>query len=432
MKYTAIFLLLAAVLVSGCKNFVRRSQVFNITAYGAVDNTNVSSTAAFRRAIADCGKAGGGIVEIPAGHYLTGPLDLTNNMTLHIDYGAEVFFETQRDHYPDVVSRWEGLTERGPHPLIWANGLHHIAITGYGIFDGQGASWWATMDPGELGNARPDRPIRRRPVLLVIQDCSDVRIKGPTFQNAPFWHVQLLYSRNVEVTHCQMYSPFNSPNTDALQTDSSRDVLVRDCMASVGDDGFGIKSGLDEEGRKVNRPTENVTYLRCHVLHGHSVCAIGSEESGSVRHIRFLDCTGDGTDNGIRIKSMRGRGGVVEDITASHFKLTNVRTPIILTLNYVQTAPEPVSERTPLFRNISIDHVTARGSGTCCRIDGLEEQPIQDVRLSDLDLAGTNGIVCHYAKNITFENVRLSAQTNLFVEDHAENVKKQDVTFEKN
>jgi polygalacturonase len=331
-----------------------------------------------------------------------------------------------------VVSRWEGLTERGPHPLIWADGLHHIAITGYGIFDGQGTSWWATMDPGELGNARPDRPIRRRPVLLVIQDCSDVRIKGPTFQNAPFWHVQLLYSHNVEVAHCQMYSPFNSPNTDALQTDSCRDVLVRDCVASVGDDGFGIKSGRDEEGRKVNRPTENVTYLRCHVLHGHSVCAIGSEESGGVRHVRFLDCTGDGTDNGIRIKSMRGRGGVVEDVTASHFKLTNVRTPIILTLNYVQTGPEPVSERTPLFRNISIDHVIAHGSGTCCRIDGLEEQPIQDIRLSDLDLAGTNGIVCHYAKNITFENVRLSAQTNLFVEDHAENVKKQDVTFEKN
>jgi polygalacturonase len=432
MKHTAIFLLLATLVVSGCKTFRTRSQVFNIMVYGAVNSTNISSTEAFRRTIADCGKAGGGTVEIPAGHYLTGPIDLTNNMTLHIDYGAEVFFETQRDHYPDIISRWEGLTERGPHPFIWANGLHHIAITGYGTFDGQGAPWWATMDPGELGNARPDRPIRRRPVMLVIQDCSDVLIKGPTFHNAPFWHVQLLYSHDVEVAHCQMYSPVNSPNTDGLNTDSCRDVLVRDCIASVGDDGFGIKSGRDEEGRKVNRPTENVTYLRCHVLHGHSVCAIGSEESGSVRHIRFLDCTGDGTDNGIRIKSMRGRGGVVEDITASHFKLTNVRTPIILSDNYVQTKPEPVSERTPVFRNINIDHVTARGAGTCCRIDGLEEQPIQDIRLSDLDLAGTNGILCYHAKNITFDNVRLTAKTNSFVEHDSENVRKLNVTFEKN
>jgi polygalacturonase len=217
-----------------------------------------------------------------------------------------------------------------------------------------------------------------------------------------------------------------------LQTDSCRDVLVRDCIASVGDDGFGIKSGRDEEGRAVNRPTENVTYLRCHVLHGHSVCAIGSEESGSVRHVRFIDCTGDGSDNGIRIKSMRGRGGVVEDITASHFKLTNVRTPIILTLNYVKTTPEPVSVRTPLFRNINIDHIIARGAGTCCRIDGLDEQPIQDIHFKDLDLAGTNGIICNDAKNITFENVRLTAQTNSFVESHSENVRKLDVTFEKN
>ena len=159
---------------------------------------------------------------------------------------------------------------------------------------------------------------------------------------------------------------------------------------------------------------------------------IGSEESGNVRHVRFIDCTGDGTDNGIRIKSMRGRGGVVEDITASHFKLTNVRTPIILTLNYVKTAPEPVSVRTPSFRNINIDHVIAHGAGTCCRIDGLDEQPVRDVRLSDLDLAGTNGIICNDARNITFENVRLTAQTNVFMGNHAENVKKLNVTFEKN
>jgi polygalacturonase len=345
-------------------------------------------------------------------------------MTLQIDRGAVVYFETNRDDYPDIVSRWEGLTETGPHPLIFANGLHHVAITGRGTFDGQGAAWWATMDMAEHGNARPDRPIRRRPMFVQIKDCTDARIDGPTFVNAPFWNIHLLYSRKVEVAHCRIIAPANSPNTDGLNTDSCRDVLVHDCLADVGDDGFGIKSGRDEEGRKMNRPTENVTYLRCHVLHGHSVCAIGSEESGGVRDVKFLDCTGDGTECGIRVKSMRGRGGVVEDITASHFVLNNVSNAIILTMGYVKTAPEPLSERTPLFRDISIDHVTARGAGHCCLIDGLEEQPIQDIQLTDLDLGGTNGISCDYAKDITFKNVRVVAQQNAFVEENALNVRR--------
>jgi polygalacturonase len=421
---------LAGLVLIGCETgknagLVHPSRVFDITAYGAVNDPKVSSTDAFRRAIADCQQAGGGIVRVPAGSYLTGPIDMVSDMTLQVDRGAVVYFEAERALYPDITSRWEGLTENGPHPLIFANGLHNIAITGRGTFDGQGAAWWATMDMAEHGNARPTRPIRRRPMFLQVKDCQDVRIEGPTFLNAPFWNIHLLYSENVEVSHCQIIAPFNSPNTDGLNTDSCRHVLVHDCYADVGDDGFGIKSGRDEEGRKMHRPTEDVTYLRCHVLHGHSVCAIGSEESGDVRHVRFLDCTGDGTDNGIRIKSTRGRGGVVEDIVASNFRLNNVRNAIILSLRYTKSAVEPLSERTPLFRDIHVDHVTARDSGNCCVIEGLEEQPIQDVTLRDLDLSGTNGVTCAYAKNITFTDVRIAAQNNPFVEDHTENIQRK-------
>jgi polygalacturonase len=400
--------------------------VFNITAYGAVDNPVVSSTDAFRRAIADCQKAGGGIVRVPAGHFLTGPIDMVDNMTLQVDRGAVVLFETNRTEYPDITSRWEGLTETGPHPLLFANGLTNIAITGPGTFDGQGAVWWATMDMAEHGNARPDRPIRRRPMLVQIKDCKNVRIDGPSFINAPFWTVHLLYSENIDVGHCKMINPPMSPNTDALNTDSCRHVVVHDCFADVGDDAFGIKSGRDEEGRKVNRPTEDVTYLRLHVAHGHSVCAIGSEESGGVRHIHFLDCDGNGTDSGIRIKSTRGRGGVVEDIVASNFRLRNVRTAIVLTLRYTKTPVEPLSERTPRFRDIHINHVTAINSGQCCVIEGLEECPIQNVALSDLALSGTNGVTCAYARDITFKRVRIAVEENPFVEDHSENIRRRD------
>jgi polygalacturonase len=402
----------------------RSGPVFTITDYGAVDDPGISSADAFHRAIADCQKAGGGIVRVPAGHFLTGPIDMVDNMTLQVDSGAVVLFETNRANYPDIISRWEGLTESGPHPLLFANGLHNIAITGPGTFDGQGAAWWATMDMAEHGNARPTRPIRRRPMLVQIKDCSGVRIDGPSFINAPFWTVHLLYSENIDVGHCKMINPPTSPNTDALNTDSCRHVVVHDCYADVGDDAFGIKSGRDEEGRKLNRPTEDVTYLRCHVAHAHSVCAIGSEESGGVRHVRFIDCDGDGTDNGIRIKSTRGRGGIVEDIVASNIRLRNVRNAVVLSLRYTKTTVEPFSERTPQFRDIHIDHVTAGNSGKCCTIEGLEECPIRDVTLDDLDLTGTNGVTCSYAKDITFKNVRIAAEKSPFVEDHSQNIRR--------
>jgi polygalacturonase len=431
-SFKMLFLPLLACSLAGCvagKNGSVASRppsgpVFTITNYGAVDDPRISSADAFRRAIADCQKAGGGIVRVPAGHFLTGPIDMVDNMTLQVDKGAVVLFETDRTKCPDITSRWEGLTETGPHPLLFANGLHHIAITGPGTFDGQGAAWWATMDMAEHGNARPNRPIRRRPMMVQIKDCRDVRIDGPSFLNSPFWAIHLLYSENIDVGNCRIINPPDSPNTDALNTDSCRHVLVHDCFADVGDDAFGIKSGRDEEGRKMNRPTEDVTYLRCHVAHGHSVCAIGSEESGGVRHVRFLDCDGDGTDNGIRIKSTRGRGGIVEDVVASHIRLQNVRNAIIFSLRYTQTPVEPLSERTPLFRNIHIDHVTAVNSRNCCVIEGLEEQPIQNVTLTNLDLAGTNGVTCSYARNITFQNVRIAAEKSPFVEDHSQNIQR--------
>lgn len=413
--------------LAGCAGREMRARsgpVFDITAYGAVDNAKVSSSDAFRKAIADCQKAGGGVVRVPAGHYLTGPIDMVDNMTLQVDSNAVVLFETDRAKYPDIISRWEGLTENGPHPLLFANGLHNIAIIGPGTFDGQGAVWWATMDMAEHGNARPNRPIRRRAPLVQIKDCTGVHIEGPSFINAPFWTIHLLYSQNIDVGNCKMINPPTSPNTDALNADSCRHVVVHDCFADVGDDAFGIKSGRDEEGRKMNRPTEDITYIRCHVAHAHSVCAIGSEESGGVRHVRFIDCDGDGTDNGIRIKSTRGRGGVVEDIVASNFKLTNVHNAIVLSLRYTRTPVEALSERTPLFRDIHIDHVTASNAGRCCVIEGLEERPIQNVTLDDLDLSGANGVTCSYAKDITFRNVRIAVQNKSFTEDHSQNIRR--------
>jgi len=399
-----------------------RGRVFNVADYGAVNDAATPSTDAFRRAIAACHQAGGGVVEVPAGRYLTGPLEMVDNLTLQVDAGAVVLFVTGRENYPDVTSRWEGLTEQGPHPLLFAEGCHHIAITGPGTFDGQGAAWWKDMDLAEHGNARPNRPIRRRPPLVQIKDCDDVRIDGPTFTNAPFWTIHLLYSEHIDVGHCRMINPPTSPNTDALNADSCRHVVVHDCFADVGDDGFGIKSGRDEEGRRLARPSEDITYVRCHVAHAHSVCAIGSEQSGGVRHVRFLDCDGDGTDNGIRLKSTRGRGGVVEDVVASHIRLKNVGTAIVLSLHYTPTPPEPFSARTPVFRDIHLDHITADNVARGATIEGLEESPVAAVTLSDVDLSGAKGISCIHARDVTFTHVTVAAQSAPLVEDGCDHI----------
>jgi hypothetical protein len=182
MKYASCIFALPLLLAASAAEQVgvaapnrQSGSVFDVTAYGAVDDPKVSSTDAFRRATAACREAGGGTVRVPAGHFLTGPLDLVDNMTLQVDRGAVVLFDTRRASYPDISSRWEGLTQDGPHPLIFASGLRNVAITGEGTLDGQGAAWWATMDMAEHGNARPARPTRRRPMFIQSEGSAPTR-----------------------------------------------------------------------------------------------------------------------------------------------------------------------------------------------------------------------------------------------------------------
>jgi hypothetical protein len=212
--------------------------------------------------------------------------------------------------------------------------------------------------------------------------------------------------------------------------------MVHDCYANVGDDGFGIKSGRDEEGRKVARPTEYVTYTRLHVGRAHGVCVIGSESSGGVRHVRFIDCDGDGTDAGIRIKSTRGRGGIVEDIVADNIRLTNVKTAILLSMRYTQTPPEPVSERTPLFRDIHLSNITGTNITKCATIEGLDERDIQNISLQNINLSGTTGISLSNAKNITFQNIKIAVQNPPSLsQDHTSGVQTlnwQDLPYTRN
>jgi polygalacturonase len=379
-KFSAPLILFA--LLSGCAH-----STLNIRDYGATGDGKFLNTFAFKKAIAKCKTSGGGIVRVPPGIYLTAPIELLSSMTLHLDPGATIKFTDDPTDFPFVETRFEGLTTTAHRPCLWADGCRNIAITGAGIIDGSGARWWHPT-------------LAKRPPLAQFRNCTNVKIEGVTFQNSPMWTLHLLYSDHIVVRNAKFLAPQKSPNTDGCDIDSCRDVLIENCFASDGDDAFCLKSGKNEDGRRINRPTENITIRHCKVEHAHGAVVIGSEMSGSIRHVLFEDIDCDSTDNGIRIKTMRGRGGVVEDVLAQNIRMKNVGNAFILTMRYQSSQPEPLSERTPLLHDIHLKNIFARDCKTAGIIEGLEEQPIENITLENLDITAAVPLRCEYGKNI--------------------------------
>lgn len=396
-------------LLSGC-TALAQSTGPTIHLSGAAGDGRTDDTAAFVKAIDAC-REKGGTIEIPAGAYLVGPLDLCSNLTLKFARTAVLIFSNDPAKYPTVNTRWEGVLRDGRRPCLWAKDCKNITILG-GTLDGQGAAWWAAIrnrrslitEPGT--GFEDDANVRRGP-LVQFRDCQNVTIDGTTFMNSPFWTIHLLLSDDIVVRNCQMLAPPDSPNTDAMDIDSCRRVLVENCHASDGDDAFTLKSGKDEDGRKVNRPTEDVTVRNCTVEHAHGGVVIGSEMSGSVRRIRFENCDFSNTDAGVRIKSTRGRGGVVEDVIANNIQMRNVTQAFVLSMAYTRTQPEAVSDRTPKFHDIHLSNIVARDSRKAGTIDGLPELPIEDITFSNLDISAHEPITLTDAKNITFDTVKI-------------------------
>ena len=410
------------------------SGFFNVLSFGASADGQTKCTEAIRKAIDAAVAKGGGTIYFPAGTYLTGPIHLRSHITLFVDAGATVKFSTDFDDYlPMVPSRWEGIAVTNFSPLIYAYQAEDIAIVGRGTLDGQGQPWWDFLrklrgnrdEPRskwqeEFAGANKDiiaemnyGPLNTgflRPPFIQPYECTNVLIEGVTIRNSPFWNVTPVYCEGVNVRGVSIISPASSPNTDGINPDSCRNTRISDCYISVGDDCITIKSGRDAGGRRVGKPLENCTIVNCTLLRGHGL-SIGSEMSGGVKNLTIANCVFDGTDRGIRIKSTRGRGGVVEDIRISNLVMRNIRDEaLLLTTFYTKTQPEPVSERTPIFRNIHFDHITgdAKVAG---ELTGLEEMPIENVTFSDIQLEAKTGFALKDAKGIEFHNVTVNTDS---------------------
>jgi polygalacturonase len=404
---------------------------YDVTKFGAKKDSSAKATVAIAKAIASAVKAGGGTVYFPAGKYLTGPIHLKSNITIFIDAGAELHFSDDfNDYLPMVESRYEGVDVKSFSPLFYAYKAENIAIKGRGTINGHGKKWWHFVEGYKEGQPRskwqyifdslnknillPDDPrqMKRgflRPPFIQPMYCKNVLIEGITIINSPFWTVNPEFCENVTITGVTINNP-PSPNTDGINPESCKYVHISNCHISVGDDCITIKAGKDIPGRTKAAPAQNYTITNCTMLSGHGGVVIGSEMSGGIKNIVISNCIFDGTDRGIRIKTTRGRGGIVEDIRVDNIIMKNIRDQaFVMDMEYSRTTEEPVSDRTPRLRNIRFSNITAytKEAGL---INGLTEMPVENISFNDIYIEAENGFTIRKAQHIEFHNVTINAK----------------------
>lgn len=414
------------------------AKTINLQEVGAKADGKTLNTAVIAKTIAELAQQGGGTLFFPAGTYLTGPIELKSNITLDLESGAVLSFSDDFDQYlPFVQMRYEGVVMNSFHPLIYANEAENITIKGRGVLEGNGKKWWMAAwgfdgagiktdlskyqdlwtktNPGfkiEDNSDWKGTLAKRffRPPFFQAYKCKNIRIEGVKFTNSPFWTVNPEFSSNIVIDGITIENP-DSPNTDGINPESCDNVHIANCHISVGDDCITIKSGRDLQGRQYGVPCQNITITNCTMLAGHGGVVIGSEMSGDVRKVVISNCIFDGTDRGIRIKSTRGRGGIVEDIRVSNIVMRNIQKEAInLNLFYSKVPEEPVSDRTPIFRNIHISNMTGVDINAAGAILGLPEMPASDLSFTDIDLKAKTGFTISDAKDIRMSGVTVSTE----------------------
>jgi DNA sulfur modification protein DndE len=469
-KYLLLFLLISGRIMAQQLPVVQevkfKKDTFNITRYGSKADGITLNTAPIQQAIEACHKAGGGTVLVPAGLWVTGPLMLKSNVNLHVAAGAVLQFSNNPDDYPLVKTSWEGLDAIRAHSPVYAVDAENIAITGKGLLDGAGEAWrpvkknkltppeWNQLvSSGGFLNVAKDTwyPTERalrgslekrpgviaegydlqkaeaikeflRPNMVSIVRCRRVLLEGVTFQNSPAWCLHPLLSQHLTLRGITVRNPWNAQNGDGVDIESCRYVLVENSSFDVGDDGICIKSGRDEEGRKRGVPTEDVIVRNCTVFHGHGGFVVGSEMSGGARNLFVYDCNFLGTDIGIRFKTTRGRGGVVEKVYIRNVRMNNIGgAAILFDMYYMAKDPltvfagadapsiafEPVTEATPQFRDVHIRNVVCKGAETAIFVRGLPEMNITGIEMEDISIRSKKGFVCIEGDNITLRNATL-------------------------
>ncbi|MFH6998766.1 glycoside hydrolase family 28 protein [Flavobacterium sp. FlaQc-57] len=462
----------------------------NIKDFGAVNGGYVLNTKAFADAIEAVSKKGGGKVIIPPGIWLTGPIILKSNLELHAQTGALIKFSTDKTLYPIIETSFEGLNTWRCISPIYGKNLENIAFTGNGVWDGSGEAWrqvkkskltdeqwkkfvasggvlnekkdsWYPSEQylkgakGADQNVRPDLKTKEdfeaihdflRPVLVSIQNSKRVLFDGPVFQNSPAWNIHPFMIEDLIVRNITVRNPWFSQNGDGLDVESCKNVIIENSSFDVGDDAICIKSGKDKDGRDRGVACENIIVKNNIVYHGHGGVTVGSEMSGGVKNLHVSNCTFMGTDVGLRFKSTRGRGGIVENIFISDIFMTDIPSQAISfdlyyggksiaeTLaeggNTVSTKAVPVNEETPQFKNISIKNITIKGAQQAVFLQGLPEMNLENIEITNLIAKAEKGFSIIDANGIKISNAKLDIEAkNAFEIYNTQNLSLKNIEF---
>jgi polygalacturonase len=436
-------------------------RTFNVKDYGAIGDGHSMNTAAFQRTIDECSSAGGGKVIVPAGLWLTGPIQMKSNVNLHLDRGALVEFSSNHQDYPIVDIPKRGWAVESP---VLGVGLENIAITGPGIMDGNGITWrpvktekvsptlwkklvksggvvteggsmwWPSQEAanGEqyLKNLRATKikndltaqdflPARdfMRPILVLLVDCKRVLLDGPTFEDSPSYALYPNWCEDVVIRDVRVNNEYWAQNGDGIDISSSKDVLIYKCTVTAGDDGICMKSSPD---KKSDVPTlKNIVIDDCVVYHAHGGFVIGSNTDGGMENIYVKNCDYVGTDIGLRFKSARGRGALVKNIYVNDIYMKDIVNEAILFDTYYEgngpgegappksSSAQAVDDKTPIFQNFYIDSIYCDGAKQAVRVAGLPEMPIHDVTISNSYIAADKGFESNFASGFTIRNVEI-------------------------
>jgi len=439
----------------------------NLLDYGGNPDGITLNTSAFADAMQDLSKKGGGTLIVPKGIWFTGPIVFESNINMYLEKGALILFSPDKDLYPLVETIFEGLETRRCQPPISGRNLENIAITGEGSINGSGEAWrplkkekvteshwksvvssggvvrgdnyWFPSEGSLKGFEMSDMNVPRqdlseeewleikdflRPVMVSFIECKNLLLEGVLFENSPAWNIHPLMCENVILDGVFIRNPGYSQNGDGLDLESCVNSIIVNSLFDVGDDGICIKSGKDEEGRLRGRPTENVIVENCKVFQGHGGFVVGSEMSGGVKNISVKNCQFLGTDVGLRFKSNRGRGGVVENIFISDIYMFNIATESFLfdlfyggksaseALADGDTTPIdehefPVTDETPVFKNIYVKNLVSRNARRAMLFNGLPEMNIENINLENAFITARYGAEFSESRDINLKNVTI-------------------------